>query len=129
MPSEIGPSLDLLVIDTDPQVHAALAKAFRPHSDRVLLRKCTSGIEGVIALAEEPPAFAMVELGMPDLNAIELLHRAHARSELKDTRFLLTSGQLTPRTRTLATEAGAEQLLARPLDTAAVVAWVLSPRR
>jgi len=70
----------VLVIEDDPELGPILKNLLAGAGHTVRLAK--NGIEGLVALREEPPEVLVLDLGLPDLAGEEVLSRVRATSDI-----------------------------------------------
>ncbi len=70
VPPHLGPPRRLLLIDDDPLVRQTLARLLRTAGHTVL--EAAGGPAGLACLAAEPVDLVLTDLGMPDMNGIEV---------------------------------------------------------
>jgi DNA-binding NtrC family response regulator len=68
--------VNVLLIDDDPQAHKTLAHVF---PDSYALLSAYTGAEGIEAAAHEGPDVVLLDIGLPDMDGIEVLRRILAR--------------------------------------------------
>jgi two-component system KDP operon response regulator KdpE len=62
----------ILVIDDEPQIRRAVSNALGPLSDRVL--EASTGSGGIDAAATERPDLIVLDLGLPDMQGLDVCH-------------------------------------------------------
>ena len=65
----------ILVVDNDPFVAALIAEVL--DNEGYVVRSARSGIDGLVAMAFNPPALTLFDMWLPDLSANELIHELH----------------------------------------------------
>jgi len=107
--------MKILVIDDDPAVSASLERALKLEGYQVEL--ASEGSAGLAAIALEPPDAVVLDLGLPDIDGIEVCRRM--RSAKDDTPVLM----LTARDdRVQGLDAGADDYLVKPFALAELLA-------
>ncbi|HJV65156.1 MAG TPA: diguanylate cyclase [Geomonas sp.] len=102
----------VLIVDDDAHIRRTLADILRLKGYRPSV--AASGEEGLAALQRTPANVAIIDLGLPDMPGIELLHRI--RSAHPDIRIIILTGNATLETAIEATNKGAFCYLLKPYD-------------
>lgn len=105
--------MTVLVVD-DYYIICNLLKSYlRDHLIEVIT--CSNGVEGVKKAYEVKPDLIFLDLFMPDLDGIKMLHVIRSIEQLKKTPVIVISAN-TNRTNVLsAIEAGADRVISKPL--------------
>ncbi len=118
-------ALSVLVVDDNPDVAGALAMLLEVLGHRV--RTAGSGAEALDLIERACPRVALLDIGLPDMDGLELARRVRERCPDRD-RLLLVAvsgyGHEEARTRSLA--AGFDQHLAKPIDRRTLQALLAS---
>jgi two-component system, cell cycle sensor histidine kinase and response regulator CckA len=93
-PENEGSGLGVLVVDDDSNLLRTLADILRRRGYETQTAK--SGGEGLemIAASSARPAIAVVDLGLPDMNGMDLVHRLRGLSELTEVVILTGNASL-----------------------------------
>lgn len=116
-----APGLSVLVVDDNADVCAALAMLLRTLGCRV--ETAASGSEALALAACSCPRLALLDIGLPDMDGLELAQRLRAQCPDKDRLSLVAVtgyGHEEARRRSLA--AGFDKHLAKPVDLATLTA-------
>lgn len=100
----------VLIIEDDPAVRSALDRALRMEGHTVLAG--ADGGAGLDLLASERPDVVILDLGLPDLDGIEVCKRIRARGD--DTPILILTARESVPDRVAGLDAGADDYLAKP---------------
>lgn len=82
-------ALGLLLVDDHMIVREGLKRVLEPISDRWAITEAGTGFEALACLRREPFDLAIVDLSMPGMNGLELIHRI--KSEFPSVRVLVLS--------------------------------------
>ncbi len=108
----------ILVIDDDPAVNASLERALRLEGYEVYT--AASGNQGLEALALVPPDAVVLDLGLPDIDGLEVCKRLRAAGD--DTPVLMLTARDAVNDRVQGLDAGADDYLVKPFALAELLA-------
>jgi len=113
----------VLAIDDDRAQLNALRRIAQ-RDERIELLAADNAIDGMLQLATTRPDVVVMDIFMPGLDGIEACRRIRSTPETRDVRVVLMSAGLTSELESLARDAGASDVLAKPLtaDTLAAIA-------
>ncbi len=98
-----------LVIDDEPQIGRALRRSLE--ADDLVVELAATGAEALAMAAANPPDIAIVDLGLPDLDGIDLIGQLRAWSQVA---VIVLSGAGGEATKVAAFEAGADDYVTKP---------------
>ncbi|MGH9043542.1 MAG: response regulator transcription factor [Acidimicrobiales bacterium] len=102
--------MKILVVDDDPAVNASLDRALRLEGYQV---HCASGgRQALEALAVTPPDAIVLDLGLPDIDGLEVCRRMRAAGQ--DTPVLMLTARDAIGDRVAGLDAGADDYLVKP---------------
>jgi two-component system, OmpR family, KDP operon response regulator KdpE len=101
--------MKLVVADDDPQILQALRILLRAHGHELVLAR--DGKEALDAVAHEHPDLVMLDLGMPQLNGIEVIRAVRGWSQVP---VLVVSGRTDSADKVAALDAGADDYVTKP---------------
>jgi two-component system, OmpR family, response regulator MprA len=110
--------MKILVIDDDPAVSASLERALKLEGYQVEL--AADGSAGLATLALEPPDAVVLDLGLPDIDGIEVCRRMRAAKD--DTPVLMLTARDAVNDRVQGLDAGADDYLVKPFALAELLA-------
>jgi two-component system, OmpR family, response regulator MprA len=110
--------MKILVIDDDPAVRASLERALRLEGYEV--DAVPDGSSGLEALALRPPDAVVLDLGLPDIDGLEVCKRM--RSARNDTPVLMLTARDAVNDRVQGLDAGADDYLVKPFALAELLA-------
>ena len=110
--------MKILVIDDDPAVSASLERALRLEGYDV--ETAGDGGSGLEALALAPPDAVILDLGLPDIDGLEVCKRM--RSARDDTPVLMLTARDAVNDRVQGLDAGADDYLVKPFALAELLA-------
>lgn len=112
----------ILVVEDEPgiaeTIHYALA------SDGFAPEVCASARQAIERFAAEPPALAILDVGLPDLNGFELLRRLQELPGGKAVPMLFLTARASEIDRVVGLELGADDYIAKPFSPRELVARV-----
>jgi two-component system CheB/CheR fusion protein len=104
--------------DTRQMLSAFLEQSgFECHSAR-------TGPAGLELIEAMRPDVALVDVGLPEMNGLELARRVRANAENEGVFLVAVTGYGLPQDRAAATEAGFDGHLVKPVDPDRLVAWL-----
>ncbi len=122
VPEELGSQVvRLLVVDDEKPVLDAMKRAFKPFANQVELVLTTSGVEALLAVAEQKPHGMLIDLNMPDIDGYEVCRRIRSRKQLESVRLITMTARHTPDVVDQSMKAGAIACLSKPVDAQQVV--------
>ncbi|MEM9003336.1 MAG: SpoIIE family protein phosphatase [Cyanobacteria bacterium P01_F01_bin.86] len=128
-PKSVNSSIiDILVIDDDPLILKSLQRLLRKRGYRVATAiDAAAGLQTAIRLA---PSVIICDWLLPgDLSGLDICHHIKQDPQLSTTAVLMMTSHTDIANRVEALEAGADDLLIKPVDTAALIARVKSGMR
>ena len=114
-----GPARRILVADDNVDSAQSLAMLLQLHGHEVDV--VHDGVEALRRLEELRPQFALVDIGMPNINGYEVARRARAESWGASIRLIALTGWGQEQDRREALEAGFDHHLVKPVDTEMLV--------
>ena len=115
----------VLVVDDDVNHLKSLQRALKKwHQLEVVT--CENGIDALVLVGSFHPHIVVLDVYMPDIDGLEVCGRLKKRPETRDVQVIIVSGGLTPTLERKALEAGAVRCLPKPIETQALLAFVLA---
>lgn len=112
-----------MVVDDKPEILRLFSEMLRLHGYQVW--EASTGRRGLQMTRQMRPDLLLLDVVMPDLNGIEVCRRIKADPLLADVFVVLVSGQATSSAeRVSGLEAGADEYIAKPVDTAEFLARI-----
>jgi two-component system, OmpR family, response regulator len=127
-PAALTPSrtLRILLVDDDHDTTAALADAFAEHGcEQHIAHDGCSALELASAFR---PHLVVLDIGLPDRDGFDVARTIRARPDLRDCWLVALTGFHDPRARVLASQAGFDDYLVKPIDAMSVEALVREAR-
>jgi two-component system, sensor histidine kinase and response regulator len=106
--------LRLLVVEDAACLRYAFSKLLRLHGFTV--REATDGQQAIDCAAEFQPDLVLTDLMMPVMDGIELIRRLHDEPETAGVPVVAITADSTANTERLAREAGALDVITKPID-------------
>jgi two-component system KDP operon response regulator KdpE len=113
--SEPGPSV--LLIEDDSQIRRFLRAALPPHGYRLL--EAATGTEGLREAATRTPELILLDLGLPDIDGLEVTRRLREWSSVP---IVVLSARGLERDKVAALDAGADDYLTKPFGVEELLA-------
>jgi two-component system OmpR family response regulator len=110
----------VLVVDGEPSVTDLVAVALR--DDGFVIEKAGSGHAALTAIARFKPDLVILEVALPDLSGLDVLHRLSAESHRPPVIFLTARDATEDKVNGLAV--GADDYMTKPFSVAELVARV-----
>ncbi|NJM96865.1 MAG: SpoIIE family protein phosphatase [Phormidesmis sp. RL_2_1] len=125
----VSPSVvDILIIDDDPSILTSLHRLLKKLGYRVAT--ASDAVAGVQTAFRLVPSVIICDWLLPgDTSGLDICHRIKQDPQLSTTAFLMMTSHTDIANRVEALEAGADDLLIKPVDTAALIARVKSGMR
>lgn len=109
----------VLVVDDEPAIRRTLAAGLKAREYEV--RTASTGEEALSSLATEPPDLVILDLGLPDIDGIEVCRRLRRWS---DVPVIVLSAQGSDRWKVLALDEGADDYVTKPFSMPELLARV-----
>ncbi|MEE4186452.1 MAG: response regulator transcription factor [Gammaproteobacteria bacterium] len=121
--------MSLLLVEDDAELAAALVSALR--SEGLSVNHVGRGRDALHVAATEPPEIIILDLGLPDMDGLEVLRdirQAHADAGIQ---ILILTARSRPDEKVAGLDSGADDYLAKPFDMPELLARLraLSRRR
>ncbi len=113
-----------LIIDDEKQIRRLLRVVLE--TDGYEVREAESGTLGLAEAAARPPEIILLDLGLPDLDGLEVLQRLR---EWSTTPVLILSVRDEEARKVAALDAGAEDYVTKPFSTAELLARLRAAQR
>lgn len=107
----------ILVIDDEPQIRRLLRALLEGHG--YLVQEATTGRDGLIEAAANPPDVIILDLGLPDGGGLEVLRRLREWSHVP---VLILSVQDAEEDKVLALDEGADDYVTKPFNARELLA-------
>lgn len=114
----------MLLVEDDPAIAGALVDALEAVSWEV--EHCSTGHDALDALRTRRPDILVVDLGLPDIDGIEVVRRAREDSSLP---IIVVSARGDEADRVLALELGADDYLVKPFGIRELLARIRAVHR
>jgi two-component system KDP operon response regulator KdpE len=114
----------VLVIDDEPQIVQALTMNLRAR--RYQVRSAASGAEALQVAAEFPPDVVLLDLGLPDMDGVEVIHGLRSESSAP---IIVLSGRTGGSDKVGALDAGADDYVTKPFGMDELMARIRAVAR
>jgi two-component system, OmpR family, KDP operon response regulator KdpE len=114
-----GPGARILVVDDEPEILRAVRTNLAAHGYDVAT--ATTGAEAATALSARHPDLLLLDLGLPDVDGVELIERIRAHSA---TPIVVLSARGGERDKVRALDLGADDYLTKPFGMDELLARV-----
>lgn len=115
---EVGIGVKVLVVDDDPAVSSSIARALRLQGYEV--EAVADGNQAIGTLSISPPDAVVLDLGLPDIDGLEVCRRMRAAGD--DTPVLMLTARDAVDDRVQGLDAGADDYLVKPFALAELLA-------
>jgi len=115
----LTPDVHILVIDDEPQIRRALRTILGAHLFRVSL--ASNGEEGLAMAASLQPDLVILDLGLPDIDGIEVCQRLREWSQVP---IIVLSVRDSERDKVIALDRGADDYLTKPFGIEELLARI-----
>jgi two-component system, OmpR family, KDP operon response regulator KdpE len=109
----------VLVVEDDAPLRRALRTSLRARAFEVI--ECASGEDAVVLVADGRPDVVLLDLGLPDLDGVEVLRRLRAFS---DVPVVVLTARDRQADKIAALDAGADDYVTKPFDVEELLARV-----
>jgi CheY-like chemotaxis protein len=110
-----GPIMRLLYIE-DNSSNIALMQHLIAHRPQWRMVTAKGGAAGLELAATTAPNMVLLDLHLPDMDGIDVLHRLQADPLTSDLRVVIVSADASPSQMNRLLAAGAQEYLTKPLD-------------
>jgi CheY-like chemotaxis protein len=114
----------VLVVDDNPDIVDLLKLILASASQNIQLASASSGLQAIELVRNNPPHLIILDVMMPGMNGIELITRLRKLPEGKRIPILVLTGY--DRAAGKAREAGADEILLKPVDRKVFVEKVIA---
>lgn len=119
-PDGVSASATILLVEDDPRIASFLDKGLRIAGFTVIW--VTTGTEALARLEEGGIDLELLDLGLPDIDGLEVLRQARERGV--DVPAIVVTARTDPRDRASAVDLGIEAYLTKPFPRAELLAAV-----
>ncbi len=117
--SAAGPGAEVLVVDDEPAIQRAISTAFTARG--YVVRTAATGADALSALAADPVDLVILDLGLPDLDGVEVCRRLRAWT---DVPVIVLSAQGSDSWKVAALDGGADDYVTKPFSMPELLARV-----
>lgn len=113
------PRASILVVEDEPEIRRFLRSSLGAEGYRVV--ECETGARGAVDAGTHKPDLAIVDLGLPDFDGIEVIRRIRAWSPMP---ILVLSARAQERSKIEALDAGADDYVVKPFAIGELLARI-----
>jgi two-component system KDP operon response regulator KdpE len=113
------PAPAILIVEDEPEIRRFLRASLAAEGYRVI--EAAGGERGVIDAGSHKPDMAIVDLGLPDLDGVEVIRRIRAWSPMP---IVVLSARVQERAKIDALDAGADDYITKPFGVGELLARV-----
>jgi two-component system, OmpR family, KDP operon response regulator KdpE len=118
------PSIRVLIVDDEPQIRRFLRTTLSAHGYRVLEASC--GREAMTLTATERPELILLDLGLPDIEGLEVIHRLREWSTVP---IIVVSVRGQEAQKIAALDSGADDYITKPFGMGELLARIRAALR
>jgi PAS domain S-box-containing protein len=121
-------STSVLYIEDNP-ANTALMRRIAGLRDKVMLRIESDGSSGLDAALADPPDLVLLDLHLPDMPGQEVLEALRSDRRTAHVPVVVVTADASLEVARRLRDLGADALITKPVDVAAVLGWLDHPRR
>ena len=114
----------ILIIEDEPAIRRLLRTTLNAQGYQV--GEATTGAEGLAAIASQAPDLVMLDLGLPDIDGLEIIRRLRSDSSVP---LIVLTARSDERTKVKALDLGADDFVTKPFGAEELVARVRTALR
>src|SRR5207249_2403456 len=118
-PGRARPMTKVLVVDDEPALLRAVGAALKAREYEVVT--ATTGQAAIDAVALDPPELVVLDLGLPDLDGVEVCRRVR---EWSDVPIVVLSAEGSEQRKVDALDEGADDYVTKPFSMAELLARI-----
>jgi len=116
--------ISVLLIEDDAEIRSALARALGARDFDVV--EAANGLNGLQKLIDQSPEIVVLDLGLPDIDGLEVLQRVRAFSTMP---VIVVTAHHQQAEKIRALDAGADDYVTKPFDTEELLARIRATLR
>jgi two-component system KDP operon response regulator KdpE len=118
------PAIRVLIVDDEPQIRRFLRTTLSAHGYRVIEASC--GCEAMTLTATERPELVLLDLGLPDIEGLEVIHRLREWSTMP---IIVVSVRGQEAQKIAALDSGADDYVTKPFGMGELLARIRAALR
>jgi len=107
----------ILIVEDDPPIRRFLLASLTSHDYRVV--EAVTGKEAIAAATQQPPDLVILDLGLPDIDGIDIIRRLREWSSVP---IIIVSARGQEKDKVAALDAGADDYLTKPFGVGELLA-------
>ncbi|MGH8066272.1 MAG: response regulator [Candidatus Entotheonellia bacterium] len=119
-----APSIRVLIVDDEPQIRRFLRTSLSAHGYRVIEASC--GREAITLTATERPELVLLDLGLADMDGLEVIHRLREWSTVP---IIVVSVRGQEAVKITALDSGADDYVTKPFGMGELLARIRAALR
>jgi two-component system KDP operon response regulator KdpE len=119
-----APPVRVLVVDDEPQIRRFLRAALAGHNYHVI--EASGGNDALVKIATEHPDVVILDLGLPDIDGVEIIRRTRAWSSVPIIVLSVRGGE---RDKIEALDLGADDYVTKPFNVGELLARIRAALR
>lgn len=112
----------ILLVEDNPHISEAFSLLLEDSGFPV--RAAQSGAEAIRVAAASPPLLVLLDLGLPDMEGLEVARQLRSQPNAGDVQIVALTGRALAADRQAAMDAGCVEFLTKPVPTATLLAAV-----
>ena len=113
------PPIKILVVDDESEIRRFLRASLKAHQYEVM--EADTGISALVSIKENKPDLMILDLGLPDIDGVEVTRRARSISQLP---IIILSVRDRENNKIQALDAGADDYLTKPFGVGELLARI-----
>lgn len=113
------PQIKILVVDDESEIRRFLRASLKAHQYEVM--EADTGINALVSIKENKPDLMILDLGLPDIDGVEVTRRARSISQLP---IIILSVRDRENNKIQALDAGADDYLTKPFGVGELLARI-----
>ncbi|MBI5623434.1 MAG: response regulator [Elusimicrobia bacterium] len=123
IPGELGgPQKRVLIVDDEAEMAALIERAFRRHPGSFTTEVCSTGIDALIRIGQEPPDLVVLDIVLPKMDGCQVCKILKSKPETRGIKIVGISGKKLPFAEEKLKDYKVDAFYRKPLDLLELVA-------